>query len=44
MFCNTFILLCDIFMSKVLRLRILLQSKDLLIFIVFGLGSKLETN
>jgi hypothetical protein len=36
-------MLCDFFMSKVLRLSIfLLQSKDLFVFIVFGLGSKLK--
>jgi hypothetical protein len=45
MFCNTYILLCDLFMFKVLRLGFfLLQSKDLFVFIIFGLGPKLETN
>jgi len=43
MFYNTYILLCGIFMSKVLRLRFfLLQNKDLFFLIVFSLGSELE--
>jgi hypothetical protein len=38
-------MLCDFFMSKVFGLRFfLLQSKDLFVFIVFGLGSKPETD
>jgi hypothetical protein len=38
-------MLCDLFMSKVLGLGFfLLQSKYLLVFIIFGLGIDLETN
>jgi hypothetical protein len=45
MFCNTCILLCDFFMSKALRLGFfLLQTKNLFIFIIFGLSLELESN
>ncbi len=43
MFCNTYILLCDFFMFKVLGLKFfLLQNKDLFVFIIFGLGAQFE--